>query len=105
VRVPIGTKLPSGRKKGLKGAPKGRKPAGGGVQAAAKAARAAKAAGGTASGGGGGGGAWGSGDAFHGHVGHEIDRAAATEAGKVATQLLDTLIRIARDGRDDAEPW
>ena len=103
VRVPIGTKLPSGRKKGLKGAPKGRKPAGGGVQAAAKAARAAKAAGGTA--GGGGGGASGSGDAFHGHVGHEIDRAAATEAGKVATQLLDTLKRIARDGRDDAEPW
>ena len=110
VRVPIGTKLPSGRKKNksMRGAPRGRKPAGGGVQAAAKAARAAagnaggaggggsSAAGGRGKGGGGGIGLGSSSSAYASFEGYEIDRAAAREAGKVAAQLLSAVGRLAR---------
>ena len=95
VRVPIGTKVDSGRKKRgkMKGAPRGKKPAGGGVAAAARAARAASTTGGSSA---------NSASPFDAHEGFEIDRAAAREAGKVAEQLLGALGRLARSDADDA---
>ena len=95
VRVPIGTKVDSGRKKRgkMKGAPRGKKPAGGGAAAAARAARAAPTRGGSSA---------NSASPFDAHEGFEIDRAAAREAGKVAEQLLGALGRLARSDADDA---
>ena len=98
VRVPIGTKLPKGRNKKFKGAPRGRKPAGGGVQAAAKAARAgASSVSSGVSGSSSSGGIGGFGAAYGGYRGYEVDRNAAREAGKVASQLLNAVKRAAAE--------
>ena len=112
VRVPIGTKLPSGRKK-MKGVPRG-KPANRETIAAARAARAkadAAAAGrtdGRSSGRSSAGAAnqGGAGSVYDGFIGWEVDRAAVEEAGRVARQLLASLGDVCRNAvRDGDETW
>ena len=101
VRVPIGTKLPKGKNKGgkFKGAPKGRRPAGGGVQAAAKAARAAASSAGAGPSNAPSVGGFSA--AYGGYRGFEIDRNAAREAGKVVSQLLNAVKTLAADDGDE----
>jgi ATP-dependent helicase HrpB len=83
-RVPIGTKIQSGKKnKKMKGAPRGR-PAGGGAAAAVKNANAG-ASNGTGF------------SPFSAYDMADVDRAATSEAKSVAEQLLRALGRLAKD--------
>ena len=86
-RVPIGTKIQSGKKRGkMKGAPRGR-PAGGGARAAVKNAAA---------------GATGV-SPFSAYDPDDVDRAATREAKAVAEQLLRALEGLARNDEGDGD--